>query len=82
MNFKNNRESVNPLYKQTKVIPLEFNIILNQGKFFWKYTHDILPKCCNEILNNFGILPYGRENSSLKLHTPIQRTDIGKKFIC
>ena len=81
MCFKNSRESATPLYKHEKILPLLHNTILNQGKFLWKYTHDLLPKCCNDTLTEFGVLPYGRENNSYKLYTPFQRTDYGVKFL-
>ena len=81
INFKNKTESAQPLYSQTKVLPLYFNTILNEGKFIWKYTHNLLPNCCSNTLNDFGVSPYTRENNSLKLHTPIQRTDYGIKFL-
>ena len=39
MAFRNKYESAKPLYIYYKILPLEANIKLNQGKFIEKLTH-------------------------------------------
>ena len=81
MTFKKSTDATEPLYKQRNILPLLHNIILNQCKFLWKYTHNLLPKSCNDTLQDFGVIPYGREDNSFKLQTPLQRTDHGIRFL-
>ena len=62
MAFRSTYESVKPLYICYKILPLEPNIKLNQGKFIWKLTHNQHPDCMQAIyhtnsstaINNIG----------------------------
>ena len=41
--------SAKPLYNSYKILPLEANIKLNQGKFIWKLTQNQHPDCIQAI---------------------------------
>ena len=43
-------ESAKPLYIYYKILPLEANIKLNQGKFIWKLTQNQHPDCIMEAI--------------------------------
>ena len=49
MAFRNKYESAKPLYIYYKILPLEANIKLNQGKFIWKLTQNQHPDCIQAI---------------------------------
>ena len=47
--FGNKCESAKPLYIYYKILPLEANTKLNQGKFIWKLTQNQHPDCIQAI---------------------------------
>ena len=49
MAFRNKYESAKPLYIYYKILPLEANIKLNQGKFIWKLTQNQHRDCIQAI---------------------------------
>ena len=49
MAFRKKYESAKPLYIYYKILPLEANIKLNQGKFIWKLTQNQHPDCIQAI---------------------------------
>ena len=49
MAFRSKYESAKPLYIYYKILPLEANIKLNQGKFIWKLTQNQHPDCIQAI---------------------------------
>ena len=83
ISLKNKEEPSTPLYKIHSILPLKLNIILNQGKFFWKLVHSDLPSSLTEIFDKHGITLSERVfgNQMFKLKIPFQRTVIGQNCI-
>ena len=49
MAFRSKYKSAEPLFIYYKILPLEANIKLNQGKFIWKLTQNQNPDCIQAI---------------------------------
>ena len=70
MAFRSKYESAKPLYISYKIIPLEANIKLNQGKCIWKLTHNQHPNCIQDIFhcNSSTAINNNEDNKGLFYH--------------
>ena len=78
MAFRNKYESAKPLYIYYKILPLEANIKLNQGKFIWKLTHNLHPDCIQDIFHTNSITAINNNEDNNRFILPSFRTNIGR----
>ena len=81
ISFKKQTDHSLPLFQQLKILPLDQEIKLKQGKFMWKLENNLIPHC---IENNFTINKasmISRNSSKKKICLPLVRLDYSKRFI-
>ena len=77
MAFRNKYESAKPLYIYCKILLLEPNIKLNQGKFIWKLTHNFQPDCIQDIFHTNSSKAVKNNEDNNRFILPSFRTNIG-----
>ena len=75
MAFISKFESAKSLYIYYKILPLEANIKLTQGKFIWKLTHNQHPDCI-QATNSSTAINDNEDNNRFVL--PSFRTNTGR----
>ena len=78
MPFRSKYESAKPLYIYYKILPLEANIKLNQGKFIWKLTHNQHPDCIQDIFHTNSSTAINNNEDNNRFILPSFRTNIGR----
>ena len=78
MAFRNKYESAKPLYIYCKILLLEPNIKLNQGKFIWKLTHNLHPDCIQDIFHTNSSTAINNNEDNNRFILPSFRTNIGR----
>ena len=78
MAFRSKYESAKPLYIYYKILPLEANIKLNQGKFIWKLTHNLHPDCIQDIFHTNSSTAINNNEDNNRFILPSFRTNIGR----
>ena len=78
MAFRNKYESAKPLYIYYKILPLEANIKLNQGKFIWKLAHNLHPDCIQDIFHTNSSTAINNNEDNNRFILPSFRTNIGR----
>ena len=77
LSFVDNKEPVQPLFKNLKILSLHKHINLNIGKLMWKLKNKVLPKC---ILDIFSCC-FKSSHRNEKLYIPLGRTQFKTRFI-
>ena len=80
INFKYKDTPANPLFINSKILPLKENLKFLQGKFMWRVVHNFLPE---SMLDLFVTHESKRESNKdiNRLNLPIVNTEHGKKII-
>ena len=73
--FRSKYESTKPIYICYKILPLEANIKLNQGKFMWKLTQNQHQDCIQAIYHTNSSTAINNEDSN-RFILPSFRTNI------
>ena len=74
MAFRSKYESAKSLYIYYKILPLEANIKLNQGKFIWKLTQNQHPDCIQAIYQTNSSTAINNKKGNNRFILPSFRT--------
>ena len=72
INFKNKHHETTPLFKQTKILPVDCNRKFNSGKFLWKINNSLCPS-----LNSL----FTKRQHDDSFHVPHRRLDVSQNSI-
>ena len=78
MAFRSKYESAKSLYIYYKILPLEANIKLNQGKCIWKLTQNQHPDCIQAIYQTNSSTAINNKKDNNRFILPSFRTNIGR----
>ena len=78
MAFRSKYESAKPLYIYYKILPLELNIKLKQGKFIWKLTQNQHPDCIQAIYHTNSSTAINNNKGNNRFILRSFRTIIGR----
>ena len=76
--FRSKYESAKPLRIYYKILPLEANIKLKQGKFIWKLTHNQHPDCIKDIFHTNSSIAINNNKDNTRFILASFRTNIGR----
>ena len=78
MAFRSKYESAKLSYIYNKLLPLEANIKLNQGKFIWKLTQNQHPDCIQAICCTNSSTAWSNNEGNNRFILPSLRSNIGR----
>ena len=81
MGFRSKYESAKSLYIYYKMLPLETNIKLNQGKFIWKLTQNHHPDFIQDIYHTNASRAINTSYDNNRFILPSFRINIGRALL-
>ena len=78
MAFRSKYETAKPFYINYKILPLEANMKLNQGKFMWKLTHNQRLDCIQDSFHTNSSTAINNNEDSNRFILPSFRTNTGR----
>ena len=73
MNFKKPRDESKPLFKASKILPLDLNTHFNSAKFLWKVYNSFT---CPSLTSLFT-----KRDQGVSYHVPHKRLDVSQNSI-